>query len=737
MKLTSVLGRLFNAPRFLPLYLALWYARLGSLAPPRLRRSAAWGTGVSVLIPECGTPDLLVQTLAHARTALANVGEPSELVILVNGAPASLYAALQSEYSDAHWHFIDKPLGFNGAIEAGLRHVRHPCVYLLNSDMRLAPDALTTILGYRVPTAFALASQIFFPPSASRREETGLSSFYVKNGRTYMFEVQPPDTVQPGRPIYASGGSSLFRTALLAEYVRGSRDYSPFYWEDADWGARAWAEGLECWFVPTSTAVHEHRGTIKRRFSREEIDRVNDRNGLLFELRHHFTWLDGWRAMVHLTGRPPATRRELGKLSVAGGIASTRRQSMALQRRGFAFEAIERHRTFGEFGEQYFLGRWNPGAPTVLWVTPFSVFPPAHGGARRIVELARRVSRHVNLVLLSDERVGYANCRIEDYTMFQAIHLVQARIDIAGQREQDLAERMQTHTPALLQRALQFLQRYYLVDLVQVEFMEATRLIDTRDVNIPYVAALHDVYLDGGNSDALQREVLQRYDGVVTCSGEDAAHLHGLACDIVPNGATDRLAAATPSPSNATILFMGPFRYQPNFDGIVAFIEHCWAPIRQALPHARLVILAGSEATRPEYAHPLLAASGVTLITEFVDPAPYLAACSLTINPQQEIRGSALKVAEALMARRICVCTRNGARGFADIATDALQRVDDWADMGARIIALLQDDARRHRAEQIPATLARELAWDGQANRLLATYWRLLPSFASAGKVTP
>src|SRR5690349_14543849 len=106
---------------------------------------------------------------------------------------------------------------------------------------------------------------------------------------------------------------------------------------------------------------------------------------------------------------------------------------------------------------------------------------------------------------------------------------------------------------------------------------------------------------------------------------------------------------------------MGPVRYAANYAGILQFLEFSLPGIRARHADAELVILGGVEATHAGFASPLLKQAGVKLIAEFVDPSPYLAACALTINPQQEIRGSALKVAESLLARRVCVTTRNGA----------------------------------------------------------------------------
>lgn len=721
MKLASLLDRLVNCPRFIPLMLALLAARIAALLPPRQRAAEPWGVGISVLIPESGTPELLDATLAHAEAALAQVQEPGEIIVLVNGAPTSLYQTLQARYPAVQWHFHADALGFNGAIEAGLACVQYPAVYLLNSDMRLAPDALRQLLGYRYPGAFALASQIFFPPGV-RREETGWSDYYDKGGRTLTYEREPDGSPLARGTLYASGGSSLFKTALLRQYVRESRDYSPFYWEDADWGVRAWADGLECLFVPASTAVHEHRGTIKRRFSAEEIGRIVDRNGLLFELRNHLSWLDGLSALIHLSGRPAKTRQELGSLAVACGVFRVRRQSLARQRRGFDYR--------WQINNHYSGRAIDPALPVVLWVTPFAVLPPAHGGARRIVELARALVGRVNLILLSDEQVSYRMQDWRDFALFQNVRLLQGRKDRSGATAGDLPTRMRTHAPPLLRQTLRELQRVHRIDLVQVEFMEGARLVDERVGSTPFVASLHDVYLDGGRHDVLQRQLLARFDSVVACSDEDAVQLGDIPHVVVPNGATDRLATALPSLADSSmLLFMGPFRYQPNYDGILAFLRECWPAIRAACPTASITILAGVESTRPEYASALLQQAGVNLVSAFVDPSFWLHHCALTINPQQAIRGSALKVAESILARRICVSTREGTRGFSDLDGQALQVADSWQAMAQGIIHLLQNVDARHALEASGARDRHRLSWQGQAARLLGLYATLIPGF--------
>ena len=718
MSRRSLLQKLRAWVPFLPIFVALQVAALRSRWPHLQRPLVPWGKGVSVLIPESGTPDLLDATLAHAMAAVAGLDEPAEVIVQVNGAGRELYATLEQRYPRVIWRFSSVALGFNGAIEAGLQSVQYPAVYLLNSDMRIAEDALSQLLPYRAPTVFALASQIFFADPSRRREETGWSDYYVHGARTVVYEKDPGDMQVARGSFYAGGGSSLFRTDLLRVYVRDSQVFSPFYWEDADWGVRAWEEGLECIFVPMSQAVHEHRGTIKRRFNIEEIDRIVDRNALLFELRHHFTDLTGIRAIGHLAAQPAATRAELQSLAVAKGVARVRGRAGACKRSLFDFTGIT---------HKYYSPCRQRGRPTVLWVTPFAVYPPSHGGARRVAELAARLGREVNLLLLTDEGLSYQGIDHRQFAPFQSVHILQARKDLPGQREQDLVTRLRVHAPDVLRRELRRLQQQYAVDLVQLEFMEAGRLVEERIGQTRFVASLHDVYLDGGEHDTAQLEVLRRFDTVVACSDEDAQWLQGVPTQVVGNGAVDRYALSTPSPANKQILFMGPFRYQPNYTGLLAFLLQVWPALLARHPDAQLVVLGGPESSSPRFHHEALRQRGVKLVSEFVDPAPVLAASALTINPQQEIRGSALKVAESLLARRVCISTAAGARGFDQLAASALLICDSWPLMLDELDGLLADIDRRHWLEQSSETVRVALSWDGKAEQLLALYRSLLP----------
>jgi len=258
-----------------------------------------------------------------------------------------------------------------------------------------------------------------------------------------------------------------------------------------------------------------------------------------------------------------------------------------------------------------------------------------------------------------------------------------------------------------------------------LEHMELAALIDERQGSEKWVIALHDVYLDGGASDAWQNSMLARFDAVIACSEEDASLLKHPCVRVIPNAGVDRLDEYSASPDGPHLLFMGPFRYEPNRQGILEFLRTCWPKVRAACPDATLTILGGAQSAGAERIDVAFAQPGIRLISEFVDPAQHLAAATLTLNPQVAIRGSALKVAESLLSGRCCVSTIEGARGFTNSGLEGLVLAKGVPEMADAVIALAKDSKRRRAIERPERAAIEPLTWRGSAARQLALYRRL------------
>lgn len=657
----------------------------------------------SVLIPERGTPDLLAGTLDALAEARAVLPVASDVRVLVNGAPAQAYRELRQRHPTAQWQFERKALGYHGAIARLLSEDLHPWVYLLNSDMRLHPDALRELLPWRALEVFAIASQIEWPYPHRRREETGYTVPVIgADGLLELHDLLAPDDCVRGH-VYASGGAALFQTAALRRFFRLSSAYAPFYFEDADWSLQAWASGLRVLYCPTSRAEHLHRGTIARVIAPALLQRIVRRN--LDHLRWRYAdafgaprWRGDWPGRLGALLRACSSEHRVARRNVCESPVAHALPWLHQQR--YPHPCL-----------------WRSDRPRVLLVSPFSVLPPAHGGARRIVELVRATSDHIDWILLHDEAstAQVAQPAQADDAVFRVIHPIGGR----PSHESDSDSRWAAHAHPLLRRELARLVDLYRPDAVCVEFLECIALVESWR-GPPLVWTLHDA---GRELPTAERQRVQlalaNADKLVLTTPQDLQYWTHPAPLLIRNGVRIRVADASPSPSppQGTLLLLAPLRYQPNLLGLLQFLEHAWPLLRAEFPALQLRVAGGIGAaqywgTRPRPA-------GMQLLDGAYEPAPLYAEACLAINPQADIEGSAIKVAECLAHARVMVSTTSGGRGYEALECPALLRVADAQSMAASIAELLRNPQARWSAERSGPEAIAPWSWDLCAQPLL------------------
>lgn len=681
-----------------------------------------WRAGVSVVIPERDAPAMLGDALASLEVALADAGEPSQVIVVANGAPRERYAGVAARFRNVEWIHRDAALGFAGAIELGLAQARFDGCYLMNNDMTLDPRALSELLPLRGERVFAIGSQILQQGASGRREETGFTDWYADAQGIHLFHAPPPQG--PAPHVCASGGAALFRTDLLRRYLPGSRAFDPFYWEDVEWSVRARRDGFEVLFCPASLAAHRHRATTSRFYDEAELARIVERNRVLFDLRHGAGGMTASQSLDRVCDLPYRSQRELSSLRQARGVAE-------LRDRGAGAPSIAAGASLTS-SYSFRLREPSRAETRVLFVTPFATFPPRHGGARRIAALAGGLKDTMSVALLTDEASLHDPRSFPAFDGLRAVWFVQ-RVDggaASGEPARDIGARMREHCHASMVSALRRALRDLDPHVVVIEHAELAPLVRERSGSARWVLDLHDAYAPGDFADAAAArafaEDLARYDALVVCSEEDGRLVDHPRVVCVPNGAQAVATAYAPSTS-AGLVFVGPFRYAPNREGILRFLREAWPAVRAAVPEATLTVLGGDESLAALRSEPLLAQEGVTVLGHRDDVPALIAASAIAINPIENIRGSAVKLVESLAAGRVCVTTRDGARGFARSPPPALVIVPDVTGMAAPVIALLRDEGRRHALEKPDSAALDAFGWHHSVARLRALFMEIVP----------
>ena len=713
---------------------------------------------VSVVIPTWNGREPLARNLPSVVNAVA-ANPDHEILVMENGSEDGTAEFLAREFPSVRVVEMGSNLGFGRACNAGLGLARHDIVVLLNNDMRVEPDFLQPLIdGFRDPRVFSVTGQIHFSDVSKAREETGLTVGRWQRGRVHLQHVADEQADELFPTVYAGGGSTAYDRMKVLELGGFDELLEPFYMEDVDLSYMAWKRGWVNLFAPASVLYHEHRGTIGKHFSEKYVNRVLQKNRLLFvwknmhhwgRLLAHFGWLyaDLWASL--LAGPSPA-RPNLAaflhaarqSLRAAGHRARARRlaeipDSEALIRPLGGFFRDRYHRLQSKFESQL----------NVLFVSPYPIEPPTHGGAVFMKQAIDGLSARCRLHLL---------CLLEREDDFQAHRDLTAKCASA---ELVLHDPQRRHgapmlwpqsarsywDPDLLWRIHRTILKHR-IDIVQLEYAQLAsygehfrQIVCCLFEHDLHFQSVQRAILTGSPAGVFRRgyeylralrfelKTLPRFDAVQVCSGEQRRALQALLGErppVLDNLRTAIDVASYPFRSDGrepdTVLFVGNFRHPPNLEGLAFFREQVMPSVRARRPQARLVVV-GADAPEPLGA--MLAGDS----TEFLGPVPdirdVLGRYAVFVAPILSGSGIRVKILEAFASGIPVVSTTLGAEGLGARDTGTAEIEDRPLDFANAVVRILANP-RRAAAMARDARRAVERDWNGQGAvpRLLSHY---------------
>lgn len=107
-------------------------------------------------------------------------------------------------------------------------------------------------------------------------------SIYWKNG---YLQLRPGYSKKTHISAWVSGGSSIIKKEYFLKLGGFDNIYEPFYFEDFDFGFRAWRSGYNLLWEPASIVEHKHESTTSK-FSKRLLVYVKERNHLISVLRN-------------------------------------------------------------------------------------------------------------------------------------------------------------------------------------------------------------------------------------------------------------------------------------------------------------------------------------------------------------------------------------------------------------------------------------------------------------------
>ncbi len=717
---------------------------------------------VSVVIPTWNGRDLLERYLDSVVDA-ASFHPDNEVIVVDNASEDGTAELVRQRYPRVTLLRLESNLGFGGGNNAGVAAARHDIVVVLNNDMRVERETFTRLLeGFRsAPDVFAVSAQIFFRDPKKRREETGLTEGDFRSGFFRVGHVIE-DVPGPYPAFYAGGGSSAYDRRKYLELGGFDPLFHPFYMEDTDLSYAAWKRGWQVLYHPGAVVYHEHRGTIGKRFTQEQIDAVLKRNHVLMVWKNVHDW--GWLSkhwlflytgavLTMLTGEAPT------RTSVRGYFGALRRWFPALAARWrarrescVADREVLRRSLAGYFRDRFLPARpADPERPLdILFVSPYSLYPPTHGGGVFMYQAVRALSRrhrvHV-LAYVDREEELVSNKELERYAA--SVECVLRRFhphrDFLGLLPYSVRCFASDDFRRRVQRAL----FRYDVDVLQLEYTQLGQYGgDLR--HTPTVLFEHDVYFQSvrrllrrraGFGETLEtlvewmralryeKRLLRRMDVIQTCSREESRLLRS----VLGNGDTPAVVPGLRAAIEAgsyrpvfdgrrpfTALFVGYFGHTPNQDALRFLVREVLPELRKRRPESELVV-AGSHAG-PEIAD-LVGAEGVRYLGHGDDIRQPFSECAVFLCPIFSGAGVRVKILEAFAAGIPVVATPLGAEGLDAVHGRELLLAHDARAFVEATLALFENPER---AQQIARTARRtvEEKWDWEVvlPRLEASY---------------
>ena len=743
----------------------------GRRKPPRNTRPAT--DAASLVIPNWNGLDLLERFLPSWVAAIA--GHPgSEIIIVDNGSTDGSADWIRLHYPQVRLLALPENLGFGGGSNAGFRTAKNDIIVLLNSDMRVEPDFLAPLLaGFTDETVFAVSCQIFLGDTTKRREETGLTEGWWQDGalRVGHREDGAVDCLFPC--FYGGGGSCAFDRRKVLELGGFDELLAPFYLEDTDLGFMAWRRGWKVLYQPASVVHHEHRGTIGKRFSAEYIDSILQKNFVLFTWKNIHEWRRlGGSLFFALAGALVSawSGDAPGRIGARGFLRATRQLAGAVRSRWRArsLSMVSETEVFLRSRPAFFHDRFSslsprPDRPRVLFVSPYPICPPTHGGGvfmyYTLRELARSCDVHA-VVMLDYESERTANEELRRYC--KTVEFVVRRND----RNPHLASITphavhEFHTPEiewLVQRQI-LLHR---IDVLQLEYT-ALGQYARRFERVVCALFEHDVYFQSiGRALPFIKSPLDRLkarfeyirairfelgllplcDHIQVCTLENKRYLESFLPALAPRIDAGMRAGVDasqyPFPGgprrSRTMLFLGSFRHTPNQVALDWFIREALPLVLEQMPDARLLVAGSDPPPRHAFHDP---ANAIDLLGFVDDIQPLFATSAVFICPIRSGSGVRVKLLEAFASGIPVVSTTLGAEGLARNNGEFCALADDPRGFADGVIRLLGDP--EFAAEL--ATRARhevETNWDMAVTtgRLVEKYRELIAAKRSGRTLT-
>lgn len=687
----------------------------------------------SVIIPNWNGHGLLQSFLPSVVQALA--GNPdNEIIVVDNASMDGSVALLRDHFPQVKILRMRQNAGFGGACNAGATAARNDIVVLLNNDMRVEPNFLPPLLDkFCDPHLFAVSSQIFFSDPNRRREETGLTETWWEKGQLGVTHHIDPAIREAFPCAYPGGGSSAIDRRKFLELGGFDELFRPFYYEDTDLGRLAWTRGWSVLYEPNSIVHHEHRGTIGRKFKSGYVKQVIRKNALLYCWKNIGDWGMLLQHFGSCIGASLRSRTEPDKLKPVDENRCTPLQAMDCWKQlrqvwrsrwsARSTRAVSDKEAFRRPLAGYYRDRFQPIVPVrnserlnVLFVSPYPIEPPVHGGAvfmrGAIAGLAEITNLHLISFVDSRSQLGAQErfrkiCKSVKFLIRRGVLLDNQWTMVPNAfREFESRQLLWAIHRAIYREKIDVVQLEYTV-LAQYfgEFRNIPCMLFEHDISVQSLR--RQMSASGWKPNLLwewlrmrihEPRLLKQFARVQVCSEANATYLASLVPKLKGRIDSDLRAGINLDGYRFTLedrepdslLFIGSFRHLPNVEALRWFTAEIFPRVLAQRPGATLYVAGSDPPTGASIwrDHP-----NIRLLGAVPDVRTVLERCGVFVCPILSGSGVRVKLLEAFASGIPAVSTYLGAEGLTAKSGDVCELADRSDSFAHSVVRLLSDSS--------------------------------------------
>lgn len=247
---------------------------------------------LSVIVVTWNTRELVLSCLRSLEGAIGNLS--AEIFVVDNGSGDGTVTAVRHAFPEVVVVANERNLGFARANNKALRRAAGTYVLLLNTDILLKKDTVTTLIDFmgKNPLAGMAGAQLLNADGSKQNSfdnfPTLLSEGFNKSLLRILFPGRFPSkritTFSPREVESVLGACVLVRREAIEAVGFLDEDYF-FFMEETDWCYRMREKGWKVYIVPDAQAVHLQGATVRSVKGRAKIEYYRSR--YLFFRKHH------------------------------------------------------------------------------------------------------------------------------------------------------------------------------------------------------------------------------------------------------------------------------------------------------------------------------------------------------------------------------------------------------------------------------------------------------------------